>query len=280
MKIATLITSIPSPSSGSIHLGPLKLNAYGLMIALGVIVAVRIAGKRAEKRGLGTVDDFSSIAMWAVPAGVIGGRLYHVITDYELFRGHWSDVVKIWQGGLGIWGGVTLGVIIGLWRARVRQLNVLALLSCAVPGIAVAQAIGRWGNWWNQELFGRPTTLPWGLEVSNRIAEKAGYVAGTLFHPTFLYESLGCLLLAFFLVRFESLIAPRPGRLLGWYAMGYTAMRYFIEGLRVDPAHQAGGLRLNQWVSIAVFAAAAIFLLIDARRSQNTSPASTVSDHE
>jgi len=280
MNLTTLVASIPSPSSGSIHLGPLKLNAYGLMIALGVIVAVRIAGRRAEKRGLGSTDDFSSIAMWAVPAGVIGGRLYHVVTDYELFRGHWIDVVKIWQGGLGIWGGVALGVAVGLWRARVLQLNVLGLLSCAVPGIAVAQAIGRWGNWWNQELFGRPTTLPWGLRVSDAVTEKAGFVVGTLFHPTFLYESLGCLVLAFLLMRFESRIAPRPGRLLAWYAMGYTAMRFFIEGLRIDPAHHAGGLRLNQWVSIAVFVVAAIFLLIDARRSPNTSAASTVIDHE
>jgi len=280
MNLTTLVASIPSPSSGSIHLGPLKLNAYGLMIALGVIVAVRIAGRRAEKRGLGSTDDFSSIAMWAVPAGVIGGRLYHVVTDYELFRGHWIDVVKIWQGGLGIWGGVALGVAVGLWRARVLQLNVLGLLSCAVPGIAVAQAIGRWGNWWNQELFGRPTTLPWGLRVSDAVTEKAGFVVGTLFHPTFLYESLGCLLLALLLIRFESRIAPRPGRLLAWYAMGYTAMRFFIEGLRIDPAHHAGGLRLNQWVSIAVFVVAAIFLLIDARRSPNTSAASTVIDHE
>ena len=263
MNIATLMASIPSPSSGAIHLGPLKLNAYGLMIAIGVIVAVRIAGKRAEARGLGSTDDFSSIAMWAVPAGVIGGRLYHVITDYELFRGHLIDAVKIWQGGLGV-----------------RQLNVLGLLSCAVPGIAVAQAIGRWGNWWNQELFGRPTTLPWALRVSDSVAEKAGYAAGTLFHPTFLYESIGCLVLAWLLVRFEKRIAPRPGRLLGWYAMGYTAMRYFIEGLRVDPAHHAGGLRLNQWVSIGVFGAAAIFLLIDARRSRNASEPSTVREHE
>ncbi len=280
MNLTTLVASIPSPSSGSIHLGPLKLNAYGLMIALGVIVAVRIAGRRAEKRGLGTMDDFSSIAMWAVPAGVIGGRLYHVITDYELFRGRWFDAVKIWQGGLGIWGGVALGVVVGLWRARVRQLNVLGLLSCAVPGIAVAQAIGRWGNWWNQELFGRPTSLPWGLEVSDAIAEKAGYVAGTLFHPTFLYESVGCLVLAFVLIRFESRIAPQPGRLLGWYAMGYTTMRFFIEGLRIDPARQSGGLRLNQWVSIAVFVVAAIFLLIDARRSRNSLEPSTVREHE
>lgn len=280
MVIDQIVASIPSPSSGSIHLGPLKLNAYGLMIALGVIVAVRIAGKRAEARGVGTVDDFSSIAMWAVPAGVIGGRLYHVVTDYQLFEGRWFDAVKIWQGGLGIWGGVTAGVIVGAWRARVRGRDVLAMVSCAVPGIAVAQAIGRWGNWWNQELFGRPTTLPWGLQVSDRVTLEAGYTVGTLFHPTFLYESIGCVLLALVLIRFESRRALRPGRLLAWYAMGYTALRFFIEGLRIDPAHAAGGLRLNQWVSIVVFSVSVIFLLLDARRYRRVDLASTVNDHE
>lgn len=278
--IASIVASIPSPSSGSLHLGPLKLNAYGLMIALGVIVAVRIAGKRAEARGVGTMDDFSSIAMWAVPAGVIGGRVYHVITDYQLFQDRWFDAVKIWQGGLGIWGGVTAGVIVGAWRAHVRGCDVREMVSCAVPGIAVAQAIGRWGNWWNQELFGRPTTLPWGLEVSGNTAREAGYAAGTLFHPTFLYESVGCVVLAILLVGLESRVKLRPGRLLAWYAMGYTALRFFIEGLRIDAAHSAGGLRLNQWVSIGVFTAAAIFLLLDARRYRSLNSASTVNDHE
>ena len=280
MIVSTFLSSLPSPSSGSIQLGPIKLNAYGLMIALGVIVAVRIAGRRAHDRGVGSVDDFSSIAMWAVPAGVIGGRVYHVITDYELFQGRWFDAVKIWEGGLGIWGGVTAGVIVGAWRAQVRNLNVAEIVSCAAPAIAVAQAIGRWGNWWNQELFGRPTTLPWGLEVSDRVARSAGYPAGTLFHPTFLYESIGCLVLAALLIGFEKRAALRPGRLIGWYALGYTALRFFIEGLRIDPAHQAGGLRLNQWVSIVVFCITAIFLLIDARRYRGTDSASTVIDHE
>ncbi len=277
---STLIASIPSPSSGSLHLGPLRLNAYGLMIALGVVVAVRIAGRRAEARGVGTVDDFSSIAMWAVPAGVIGGRLYHVITDIERFRGNWSEAFMIWHGGLGIWGGVAFGVAVGLWRARVKGLDVLAIASCAAPGIAVAQAIGRWGNWWNQELFGRPTTLPWALRVSDSVAVKAGEAAGTTFHPTFLYESLGCIALAGLLVLVERRLQPAPGRLLAWYAAGYTLMRFFIEGLRIDPAHHAGGLRLNQWVSIAVFAGSVVFLIVDARRSHEPSPASTVTEHE
>ena len=278
--LTTLVASIPSPSSGSIELGPLRLNAYGLMIALGVVVAVRIAGRRAESRGVGNVDDLSSIAMWAVPAGVIGGRLYHVITDNERFRGNWGEAFMIWHGGLGIWGGVVLGVAVGFWRARVRGLNAWAIISCAAPAIAVAQAIGRWGNWWNQELFGRPTTLPWALRVSDSIAIKAGEVAGTTFHPTFLYESLGCLVLAGVLILIERRLAPAPGRLLAWYAAGYTVLRFFIEGLRIDPAHQAGGLRLNQWVSLVVFGASVVFLIVDARRSRSASPASTVTEHE
>ena len=280
ISLATLFASIPSPSSGSIELGPLRLNAYGLMIALGVIVAVRIAGRRAEARGVGTVEDFSSIAMWAVPAGVIGGRVYHVITDVQRFRGNWAEAFMIWHGGLGIWGGVALGVAVGFWRARVRGLNAWAILSCAAPAIAIAQAIGRWGNWWNQELFGSPTTLPWALRVSDSVAIKAGETAGTTFHPTFLYESIGCVVLAGLLILVERRLDPAPGRLLAWYAAGYTALRFFIEGLRIDPAHSAGGLRLNQWVSLVVFALSVGFLLFDSRRSREASAPSTVTEHE
>ena len=280
ISLATFFASIPSPSSGSIELGPLSLNAYGLMIARGVVVAVRIAGRRAEARGVGTVEDFSSIAMWAVPAGVIGGRAYHVITDVQLFRGNWAEAFMIWHGGLGIWGGVALGVAVGFWRARVRGLNAWAIVSCAAPAIAIAQAIGRWGNWWNQELFGGPTTLPWALRVSDSVAIKAGESAGTTFHPTFLYESIGCVVLAGLLILVERRLNPAPGRLLAWYAAGYTMLRFFIEGLRIDPANSAGGLRLNQWVSLAVFALSVGFLLFDARRSREASAPSTVTEHE
>lgn len=279
--LSQAFAAIPSPSSGSIEILGLKLNAYGLMIAIGVVVAVRIAGKRAERVGAGSVEEFSSIALWAVPAGVIGGRVYHVITDYERFRGNWGDAVKLWEGGLGIWGGVTLGVIVGAWRAKKMNLHVPTIVTCAVPGIAVAQAIGRWGNWFNQELFGRPTDLPWALEVSGDIAVKAGYLPGTTFHPTFLYESIGNLVLAAVLVFvIERRLKPAPGHLLAWYAAGYTLLRFFVEGLRIDPAKDVGGLRLNQVVSIVVFTASVIWLLDQRRRSQGAPPASTVSDHE
>jgi prolipoprotein diacylglyceryl transferase len=280
MTIGFLLGIIPSPSSGSIHLGPLRLNAYGLMIAIGVIVAVRIAGRRAENKGVGTTEDISSIAMWAVPAGVFGGRAYHVLTDYERFQGHWFDAIKIWQGGLGIWGGVTAGVAVGWWCARRRGLDAWWIISCAAPAIAIAQAIGRWGNWFNQELFGRPTTLPWALQVSGNIAEKAGYVAGTTFHPTFLYESVGCVVLAWLLVRLERRISPARGRLFAWYVVGYTVLRFGTESIRIDTAHHVGGMRLNQWVAIGVFAVAVLFLAVDRLRSRETPEASTVLDHE
>ncbi|MEY3558210.1 MAG: hypothetical protein RL374_916 [Actinomycetota bacterium] len=280
MTFEFLLGVIPSPSSGSIHLGPLRLNAYGLMIAIGVIAAVRIAGRRAENKGVGTTEDISSIAMWAVPAGVLGGRAYHVLTDYERFQGQWFDAIKIWQGGLGIWGGVTAGVAVGWWCARRRGLDAWWIISCAAPAIAIAQAIGRWGNWFNQELFGRPTTLPWALEVSNKIAAKAGYTAGTTFHPTFLYESVGCVVLAWLLIRLERRITPARGRLFAWYVAGYTVLRFGTESLRIDASHNVGGMRLNQWVAIGVFVAAVLFLTADRLRSRETPEASTVLDHE
>ena len=280
MTIEFLLAVIPSPSSGSIHLGPLRLNAYGLMIALGVIAAVRIAGRRAEKKGVGTTEDISSIAMWAVPAGIIGGRAYHVLTDSERFQGQWFDAVKIWQGGLGIWGGVTAGVAVGWWCARRRGLDAWWIISCAAPAIAIAQAIGRWGNWFNQELFGRPTTLPWALEVSGNVAVKAGYTAGTTFHPTFLYESVGCVALAWLLIRLERRITPARGRLFAWYVAGYTVLRFGTESIRIDASHNVGGMRLNQWVAIGVFVAAVLFLAVDRLRSRETPEASTVLEHE
>lgn len=277
----SVLAYIPSPSSGSLHLGPLRLNAYGLMIALGVIAAVWLSGRRMEARGVGTRDDMSSIAVWAVPAGVIGGRLYHVATDFERFRGHYFDIIKIWQGGLGIWGGIALGVIVGVWAIRRRGLSVGGVITCASPAIPLAQAIGRWGNWWNQELFGRPTTLPWGLKVSAGTARDAGYEPGTLFHPTFLYESLACLALCGALLLIDKKVPLRPGRLFFFYTAGYTTFRFFIEGIRIDPAHSAGGLRLNQWVSLVVFAFSVIILVVDkARSSSRSDDASTVESHE
>jgi len=263
--------SIPSPSTGVLQLGPLKLNAYGAMIALGVVAAVWLSGRRLEKRGAGTREDMSAIALWGVPAGVIGGRLYHVITDWELFSGHPERIIQIWKGGLGIWGGMFLGVIVGIWEGRRRGISTAVLLTCVAPALPLAQSIGRWGNWFNQELFGRPTTLPWGLEVSAFHTRQAGFPVGTLFHPTFLYESLACLALCGMLLLLDKVV-KRDGYLFLYYTAGYTLFRFFNEGLRIDPAHSAGGLRLNQWVSIVVFAMS-VSMLVLPRRTKSDLPA-------
>ena len=251
-----------------LQVGPLRLNAYGAMIALGVVAAVSLTGRRLEKRGAGTREDISAIAMWGVPAGVIGARLYHVVTDWELFSDHPERIVQIWKGGLGIWGGILLGVVIGVWEGRRRGISTATLLTCVAPALPLAQSIGRWGNWFNQELFGRPTTLPWGLEVSEFHARQSGYPIGTLFHPTFLYESLACLALCGILLLIDK-VEKRQGFLFAYYTAGYTLFRFFNEGLRIDPAHSAGGLRLNQWVSIVVFVISVAVLLKPQRRQSD-----------
>jgi prolipoprotein diacylglyceryl transferase len=255
------LAGIPSPSSGSLQLGPLKLNAYGAMIALGVVAAVWLSGRRLAKRGIGSSDDMSAIAMWGVPIGIVGARLYHVITDWQLFRDNPGAIVQIWKGGLGIWGGIALGTAAGIVVARKRGLPIGLVLTCVAPALPLAQSIGRWGNWFNQELFGKPTTLPWALEVSARTAQSAGFAPGTQFHPTFLYESLACLALCGALIVLDNKVPMRAARLFFFYTAGYTAFRFFIEGLRIDPAHDAGGLRLNQWVSIVVFLASVAVII-------------------
>lgn len=274
----SLLAAISSPSSNALELGPLKLNAYGLMIALGVILGVRIAGKALERRGAGTTDDFSAVAMWAVPAGVIGARAYHVITDWDRFSGNLGDAFKVWQGGLGIWGGIALGVPVGMWAARRRGLDVAIILTVAAPAIAAAQAVGRWGNWFNQELFGKPTDLPWALRVGESKTVAAGFAPGTTFHPTFLYESIWCALLCVVLLLVNRRGSLKPGRVFWLYAAGYTAMRFFVEGLRIDRAHEAGGLRLNQWVSIVVFAVSVVIFVAQVRADRRSG--SSVSAHE
>lgn len=276
---ALQLAALPSPSSGTIELGPLRLTAYGLMIALGVLAAVEIARRRAAAVGVDP-DVMSKVGLWGALAGLLGARAYHVLTDFERFQGSWGDAVKIWEGGLGIPGGILAGTFAGLWVARRNGVGAAVALDIGAPAVPVAQAIGRWGNWFNQELFGRPTGLPWALSVSDATAIKAGYPAGTTFHPTFLYESLGCLLIAWMLVRMEKKWDPPHGRLFAFYVMLYTGMRFFIEGLRVDPARGTGGLRLNQWVSIAVFSAAGLLVLADRRRSRGATAGSTVGDHE
>jgi len=254
-----------------LDLGPLTLNAYGAMIALGVVAAVWLSGKRLVQRGIGTTDDMSAIAMWAVPSGVIGARLYHVITDWQLFRNDLGAIVQIWKGGLGIPGGILLGTIVAVVVARKRNIDIGSMLWAAAPAVPVAQAIGRLGNWWNQELFGRPTALPWALKID---AENMpdGYAPGTLFHPTFLYEALWNLALAVVLIIVgRRLMNSHPGRLMALYVGGYGLGRFWVEGLRIDPAKSGGGLRLNQWIAILMMVGCLVYLVIDRRRAKNIS---------
>jgi len=266
------LASLPSPPSGSLELGPLRLNAYGLMIALGAIAATWLMGRRLESRKWGTRDDASAIAIWAVPAGVVGARIYHVITDWERFDGRWLDALKIWKGGLGIWGGLLLGTIVGLWVAKRRGLRPAELLTIAAPALPLAQAIGRFGNWFNQELFGRATTLPWGLEIDDKHLPD-GFASGTLFHPTFLYEAIGNIVLMAVLLQVDRRARLRPGQLFFVYVAGYATLRFFVEGLRIDPAKSAGGLRLNQWTSIVMVEVSVAVLVVWRPRSTRTDEA-------
>lgn len=244
-----MLASIPSPSINTIDIGPLSLNLYGLMIALGVIAAVWLFGKRLEEREVGTKDDASSIAIWAVAAGVIGARLYHVVTDYDRFRNNWSEIPAIWNGGLGIPGGLLFGIPVGMYLAKRRGIPMAVGATCAAPAVPLAQAIGRWGNYFNQELYGRPTGLPWGLQIDPQHLEP-GYAVGTLFHPTFLYESLWSLGLCFVLLWIDRRWRPAPGQLFVMYIIGYGIGRFWVESIRIDTAHHIAGLRLNEWVAL------------------------------
>ncbi|MEO6157129.1 MAG: prolipoprotein diacylglyceryl transferase [Ilumatobacteraceae bacterium] len=207
----------------------------------------------------------NSITMWAVIGGVIGARLYHVITDWELFTGHLDRIPMIWKGGLGIPGGLLVGTMSGIYAARRRKVPVDGLLTAVAPAIPLAQSIGRWGNWWNQELFGRATTLPWALRIAPDNIPP-GYAANTTFHPTFLYESLWSLALCLVLLQLDKRTSLLPGRLFAYYLAGYFAGRFWIEGLRIDPAHAYLGLRLNQWVAAVVITVSVAFIVGDRRR--------------
>ncbi len=269
-----MFASIPSPSSGSINIGPVAIHAYGLMIALGVIAGAWLAGRRLEKAGTGTREDMSSIAVWAVIAGVLGSRLYYVITDKSEPWRHPLKALQIWNGGLGIPGGLIAGVAVGLWAARRRGISPGHIATAAAPGIPLSQAIGRLGNYWNQELFGRPTNLPWALRIDNEHLTQNGitYPPGTTFHPTFLYEATWNLALCGVLLWIDRRFKLRPGRLMLLYVVGYFSGRFWVEGLRIDDANSGGGLRLNQWVAIAAVAAALAILVVDWWRHRHDAP--------
>jgi len=267
----SIVSSIPSPSANSISIGPLSLNAYGLMIALGVIAAIWVLGRQLAAKGLGDAEDASSIGMWGVAAGIIGARLYHVATDFDRFSDDLGAIPKIWEGGLGIPGGLLAGVTVGIWQGRRRGIAPAQLLTCAAPAIPLAQAIGRFGNYFNQELYGRPTDLPWALEIDAAHLEP-GYAIGTTFHPTFLYESLWSLGLCLLLLWIDRRFRPAPGQLMVMYVIGYGIGRFWVEGLRIDTADHLGGLRWNQWVALAAVVGGVIVLAIMRARQDSPVP--------
>lgn len=256
-----MFASIPSPSWSSLSIGPIELRVYGFLIAVGVVLAVRRLGSGLERFKTGGSEAAASIGMWGVGAGLVGARLYHVVTEWDRFSGNLSEIPKVWHGGLGVPGGVLLGTIVGVLRARSFGISTAETLHAAAPAIPLAQAVGRWGNWFNQELFGRPTTLPWALRIDDDHLP-AAYESGTTFHPTFLYESMWTLGLSLWLVRLSGSPRFAGSRLFALYVSGYGLGRLWIEGLRIDDASVIGGLRWNQWVAIAAIVGGLIYLAV------------------
>ncbi|MDS1269343.1 prolipoprotein diacylglyceryl transferase [Lipingzhangella sp. LS1_29] len=272
----------PPPLQDGISLGPVTIQIYALCILAGIVVAVWWG----ERRWVGMGGEPGTVLDAAAPAvllGIVGGRLYHVISDYQLYflpdspNRPW-EALAIWQGGLGIWGAIPMGAL-GVWIVVRRKGISLTKFSFAVaPGIALAQGIGRWGNYFNQELFGASTNLPWAVYIQDRHVQVVEQVAGiqlpgNTFHPTFLYESLWCIALAALLAwlgrRYETLLGG--GRLFAVYVMGYCLGRFWIEYLRVDPANDILGMRLNNWTTLAVFAGALAYFLWAGRNQERFS---------
>ena len=229
-------------------------------------MAIWVGNRRWIARG-GAPGVVGDIAVWAVPFGIVGARLYHVATDWEMYFGPGADPVdalKIWQGGLGVWGAIAMGALGGWIGAKRRGIPLPPLADALAPGIVLAQAIGRFGNWFNQELFGRPTDLPWGLEIDPEFRPDR-YADVETFHPTFLYEALWCVAVALILVWADRRFRMGHGRVFALYVALYTLGRSYIETLRVDPAREVFGLRLNVWTSVVLFAGAVIYIVVSAR---------------
>ncbi|MEV7648576.1 prolipoprotein diacylglyceryl transferase [Arthrobacter sp. NPDC089319] len=265
--------SIPSPGWSGFSIGPLTIHAYALCILLGIVAALWLTSRRWKARG-GPDEFIWDAAIWAIPFGIIGGRLYHVFSSPDAYFGPNGDLAlipQIWRGGLGIWGAVAFGLL-GAWIAcRRAGIKLPAFMDAAAPGVLLAQAIGRWGNWFNQELFGAPTTLPWGLQVD---ADSPNFPAdaapGTLFHPTFLYESLWNLAGVALLLLLDKRFKFRRGMLFWLYVAFYTLGRIWIEMLRIDDAEMITILgitqRLNVWTSLLLLVVAVVIFIVLARQ--------------
>jgi prolipoprotein diacylglyceryl transferase len=264
---------IPSPSQGVIHLGPVPIRAYALCIILGVVVATIVGDRRLQKRG-GRKGAIADVATLAVPFGLVGARIYHLATNPELYWGGPGrpgtiGAIEIWKGGLGIWGGVLFGAL-GAWIAcKHYDLSYAMVADALAPALPLAQAVGRWGNWFNQELYGRPTGLPWGLhiDVAHRIP---GYLGVAYYQPTFLYESIWDIGVALVVIWADRRWHFTRGRAFALYVALYTIGRGWIEALRIDDAHRFFGLRLNDWTSVVVFIGAVAYFVLMRPRGEDS----------
>lgn len=276
MKPPQILTnSIPSPTRAILEIGPLTIHFYALGIILGIIVTIFWGNRRYVARG-GKAGVVADVAIIAVPLGIIGGRIYHVITSpagYFGSNGNFFQIFFIWKGGLGIWGAISLGFAAAWWVYRGKDragISFGIFADSIAPGLVMAQAIGRWGNWFNIELFGKPTTLPWALQVPTNY-RPTGYSQYETFHPTFLYESLWCVAIALLLVRLSASKKIFDGGLFAIYVGAYCFGRGFIEYLRIDDAEHILGLRINVWVSVLLFLAAMIFFFNGYQRAKKQS---------
>ncbi|MGY4102672.1 prolipoprotein diacylglyceryl transferase [Nocardia sp. R16R-3T] len=269
---ADVLAYIPSPPQGVWHIGPFPLRAYALCIIIGIVVAIWWGERRWQQRG-GQKGAILDVAMFAVPFGLVGGRLYHVATDWQKYfgaDGHPIDALKIYQGGLGIWGAVFLGGV-GAWiGCRVYRIPLPALGDAIAPPILLAQAIGRFGNYFNQELYGRKTDVPWGLEIYLRFDDQGKLdmmngvstgVVDKVVQPTFLYEMIWNLLIVVLLVLLDKRFRIGHGRLFALYVAGYCLGRFFVELLRDDEATKIAGIRINSFTSAIVFLAAVAYFI-------------------
>jgi prolipoprotein diacylglyceryl transferase len=245
-----MFAAIPSPSSSGVHLGSYELHVYGLMYVIGITAAITVTRFRWKAVG-GSSAVVEDVALWGVPAGIIGGRIYFDITTPKYVPSHWWGPFAVWDGGLGIWGGIALAFAVGAWRVRRSGADLGLFMDAVAPGLLIAQGIGRIGNYFNQELFGGPTSLPWALKIAPAY-RPPGYLADPTYHPTFLYELIWDLLLAVGLIWLGRRgIVKHPG-LFALYVAGYSAFRIFEESLRVDPSEHFLGLRLNMFVAIGL----------------------------
>ncbi|QMU74699.1 prolipoprotein diacylglyceryl transferase [Streptacidiphilus sp. PB12-B1b] len=263
-----LLASIPSPSVNGFHVGPLFVHFYALMYIVGISLAVMIGRRRWRAAG-GHPAMVEEVAIWGVPFGILGGRIYFDLTTPAQIPPHWWGPLAVWDGGLGIWGGVALATAVCVWRLRRAGASVTGMMDALAPCLLVASGIGRIGNYFNQELFGGPTSLPWGLRIAPQF-RPPGYLQDTTFHPTFLYELIWDLLLAGLLVWLGRRGRIAPGGLFALYVAGYSAFRMFEETLRVDYSQYILGLRLNFYIASVITLAALVWFAVLQRRHQQS----------